>query len=136
TLPPTRIGTVTVPRGPAPPTSSRARVAVISEPQLPPETNENGRDTGDPTGPTTPYACGGPGASTPFPGRSVATRLVVAPVPMLRNGRLTVTSSSRSGAPLAGWHDSLTTETGGTETTEAVPPWNGQQRGRSRAIRN
>src|SRR5206468_4842791 len=128
------MGTETVPRGPAPPTSSRASVAVIAEPHAPRGTNEKSRDTAGPTGPMVPYDCGPLGASTPPPGRRVATRLVVEPLPTLPSGKLMVTVSSVSGAPFAGWQDSEPVGRAVAAVIAGRPPWNGQQSGSWRVI--
>src|SRR5262245_56622906 len=88
-------GMSTVPSGPAPPASSSDRVAVIVPSQAPRGTKVKARDTGGPTGPIAPYDTGPPGDLTPPPGRRVATRSVVDPVPTLRKGTFRITVSSR-----------------------------------------
>ncbi len=70
----------------------------------------------------------------PPPASSVATRLVVAPVPTLRSGMSTVTVSSGSIALLAGLQLSAVIVAGGAGSMSAVPPGNGQQSGTRRTI--
>src|SRR5262249_1883243 len=131
TVAPILIVNVTVPRFVAP--SCSARVAVRFPPHIPATVKVNGLATAGPPGTRTPYVCGPLGARTPPPGSRVATRLVVLPVPMFRSGKLIVTVSSGSGAPLPGAQLSFVTVTGGAACNSGVPG-TPQQANRWRAI--